>query len=105
MWEAGDLLKELLPVRDEGSLDKGSSSWIGSKGTVFVDWVDIRYESKSAFRMTPNYLAWANGSMEFPSTKMCKSKSEENLEQIKDLVLDKRNQSHLLDIQVKLSSK
>lgn len=53
----GDLLKELLQVRDDGALDKYSSSGIGSKVTVFVDRVDVRYESKSAFRMTPNCLA------------------------------------------------
>lgn len=66
-------------MRDDGALDKGGSNGIGSKGTVFVARVDVRYESKSAFRMTLNCLAWENGRMEFPSTKMSKSESEESL--------------------------
>lgn len=48
---------ELAQVTDDGGLDKGGSTGVGSKGTVFADRADIRYESKGAFRTTPRFLA------------------------------------------------
>lgn len=61
-------------MRDDGALDKGSSSGIGSKGTVFVDRVDVRYESKSAFRMTPNCLVgWSSHKPKCASLKVKKA--------------------------------
>lgn len=41
----------MFQVRDDGGLDKGGSSGTGSTATVFAD------ESKSAFRVTPRFLA------------------------------------------------
>lgn len=66
-------------MRDDGGLDKGGNSRTGSKGTVFAERVDVRYESKTAFRMTPRLLASASGRMEFLSTEMGKSPSGESL--------------------------
>lgn len=66
-------------MTDDGGLDDGGSTGVGSKGTVFADWVDLRYESKRAFRMIPKFLAQASGRMEFPSTEIGKSASGASL--------------------------
>lgn len=42
----------------------GGSTGVGSKGTVFADRVDLRYESKRAFRTIPKFFGpskWQDG--------------------------------------------
>lgn len=96
---------ELAQVTDDGGLDKGGSTGVGSKGTVFADRAGMKARELSGRPQGfwPKQVAeWSFHQLKWASLQVEQVRGRGK---IRGAVLDKRNPGYSLDIQVKLSSR